>query len=79
MTQTTETRLREENKETDKPETALDGHTESYDDDRWKPEAPTTIGPMDCTGRATRTRKEEGNHQVRRTYKVNTVGSSPRG
>ena len=45
VTQTAKTRLREENKETDKPETALDGHTESYDDDRQEPEAPTTMGP----------------------------------
>ena len=72
-------RLDEENKETDESIIVIDGHTESYDDDRQELEAPTTMG---LTGgpapaqRTTRTRKEEGNHQVRRTYKVSIVGSS---
>ena len=34
VTQTAESRLREENKETDEPEIVLDGHAESYDKDR---------------------------------------------
>ena len=44
-TQTAETRPQEENNETDKPETALDDHTESHGNNGRKPEIPMTMGP----------------------------------
>ena len=55
-TRTTETRQREENKETDKSEIVLDDPTESPDDDRREPKAPATMG---LTGGTTPARPKE--------------------